>query len=83
MAELRSQPTPRSKVMDRKQLMVLHHECYSSEKEANKRHSGRLIYQDQSGRIEASWVVIKPGMERNGMEPIGARVDFYIASFSF
>ena len=22
------------------------------------------------------WVVIKSGMERNGMEPIGARVDF-------
>ena len=32
--------------------MVLHHECYSM-KEANKRHSGRLIDQDQSGRIEA------------------------------
>ena len=22
------------------------------------------------------WVLIKPGMERNGMEPIGARADF-------
>ena len=33
--------------------MVLHHECYSSEKEANKHHSGRLINQDQGGRIEA------------------------------
>ena len=29
--------------------MVLHHECYSIEKEANKHHSGRLINQDQSG----------------------------------
>ena len=36
--------------------MVLHHECYSIEKEANKRHSGRLINQDQSGRIEASYI---------------------------
>ena len=35
--------------------MVLHHECYSIEKEANKCHSGRLINQDQSGRIEASY----------------------------
>ena len=34
--------------------MVLHHRCYSSEKEVNKRHSGRLINRDQSGRIEAS-----------------------------
>ena len=36
--------------------MVLHHEYYSIEKEANKRHSGRLINQDQSGRIEASYI---------------------------
>ena len=36
MAELRSQPNPRSKVMDRKP-------ANGSEKEANKRHSGRLI----------------------------------------
>ena len=56
-AELRSQPTPpRSKVMERKPANVLHHECYSIEKEANKRHSGRLINQDQSGRIEASYI---------------------------
>ena len=26
------------------------------EKEANKHHSGRLINQDQSGRIEASYI---------------------------
>ena len=37
--------------------MVLHHECYSIEKEANKRHSGRLINQDQSGRIEATRMI--------------------------
>ena len=36
--------------------MVSHHEGYSTEKEANKRHSGRLINQDQSGRIEASYI---------------------------
>ena len=37
--------------------MVLHHACYSIEKEANKRHTGgRLINQDQSGRIEASYI---------------------------
>ena len=35
--------------------MVLRHECYSIEK-ANKRHRGRLINQDQSGRIEASYI---------------------------
>ena len=26
---------------------------------------------------------IKPGMERNGMEPIGARVDFKLLAFHF
>ena len=36
--------------------MVLHYECYSIEKEADKGHSGRLINQDQSGRIEASYI---------------------------
>ena len=36
--------------------MVLHHECHSIEKEANKHHSSRLINQDQSGRIEASYI---------------------------
>ena len=29
------------------------------------------------------WVLIKPRMERNGMEPIGARADFKITIFPF
>ena len=32
---------------------------YSIEKEANKCHSGRLINQDQNGRIEASYIMHK------------------------
>ena len=31
--------------------MVLHHECYSSEKEANKLHSGRLIKEAQHSSV--------------------------------
>ena len=29
------------------------------------------------------WVVIKPGMEWNGMEPIGARIDLKISFFLY
>ena len=29
------------------------------------------------------WEGIKPGMERNGMEPIGARVDSKLLAFRF
>ena len=36
--------------------MVLHLECFNIEKEANKHHSGRLINQDQGGRIGASYI---------------------------
>ena len=42
--------------MDRKPANGMHHECYSSEKEANKHHSDRLINRDQSARIEASYI---------------------------
>ena len=42
--------------MERKQANGIASCRYSIEKEANKRHSGRLINQDQSGRIEASYI---------------------------
>ena len=35
---------------------IASYECYSIEKEANKHHSGRLINQDQSARIEVSYI---------------------------
>ena len=51
----------------------------------NLQHTSQFIAENRTHLIDCVlsyicakiiWVVIKPGMEQNGMEPIGARVDF-------